>query len=290
MQDEPRAEIGILGGTGIYDLEDLESPEDLWMETPFGPASAHLRVGTVAGRRVAFLARHGEGHRLLPHEIPYRANVWALKKLGVSKVLSPSAVGSLREDVPPQSLLVPDQYFDRTRQRENTFFGDGIVAHVSLADPTSPALRRALLDGAAAAGHEAHDGGTYVCMEGPQFSTRAESRWYRAMGFDVIGMTSLTEARLCREAEIAYASLSMVTDYDAWRETGEAVSTAEILEVLRANTDAARQVLLEALPRVPEGPLPENDSLADAIVTPLKDVPEETRSRLAPILGRHLEG
>jgi len=288
MHREPQAEIGILGGTGVYDLKDLEEVQDVWMETPFGPPSAHVRVGTMQGRAVAFIARHGEFHRLLPSEIPFRANVWALKKLGVTKVLSPSAVGSLREDLPPKSLVVPDQMIDRTRHREDTFFGDGIVAHVSLADPFTPELRSALLDGAKAAGLEAHDGGTYVCMEGPQFSTRAESRWYRSMGCDVIGMTALTEARLCREAEIAYASLALVTDYDAWRESEDGVKASDILAVLAANTQAARKVLCEAIPLMPEGEVPDNHSLAHAIVTRLDQVPDETKMRLGPILARYV--
>jgi len=282
------AEIGILGGTGIYDLDALQGARDEWIETPYGAASAHLRVGTLCGRQVAFLARHGEGHHLLPGEIPYRANIWAMKKLGVSKIISPSAVGSLREDLPPRTLVVPDQYVDRTRHREDTFFGDGIVAHVSLGDPFSAELRRALVEGARSLGVPVHDGGTYVCMEGPQFSTRAESKWYRSMGCDVIGMTSMTEARLCREAEIAYASLCMVTDYDAWREAEETVVAAEIIAVLKDNAAAAREVICASMPHVPEGKLPDNDSLAAAIITPLEEVPDETKARLAPILGRYL--
>jgi len=288
MKKSANAEIGIFGGTGIYDLDDIQDVRDEWLETPYGAPSAHFRIGTVCGRRVAFLARHGEFHRLLPSEIPYKANVWAMKKLGVRKILSPSAVGSLREELPPRTLVVPDQYLDRTRHRPDTFFGDGIVAHVSLGDPFSEGLRQALVTGAKSLDLPVQDGGTYVCMEGPQFSTRAESKWYRSLGGDVIGMTSLTEARLCREAEIAYASLCMVTDYDAWRESEEAVVVSEILEVLKANVEAARQVLCATMPHVPEGPLPENDSLAHAILTPLHEVPEETKIRLGPILGRYL--
>ena len=288
MKHELHAEIGIFGGTGIYDLDDIQDVQNEWMETPFGAPSAHFRIGTVCGRRVAFLARHGEFHRLLPSEIPYKANVWAMKKLGVKKILSPSAVGSLREELPPRTLVVPDQYVDRTRHRPDTFFGDGVVAHVSLADPFSEGLRQALVAGARSLDLPVKDGGTYVCMEGPQFSTRAESTWYRGMGCDVIGMTSLTEARLCREAEIAYASLCMVTDFDAWRETEEAVVASDIIAVLKDNVEAARQVHCATMPHVPEGALPENDSLKHAIITPLDEVPEETRIRLGPILGRYL--
>jgi len=282
------AEIGILGGTGLYELENLEDARDEWLDTPWGAPSAHVRIGTLCDRRVAFLARHGEFHRLLPSEIPYRANIYAMKQLGITKILSPSAVGSLREDLPPRTLVVPDQCVDRTRHRPDTFFGDGIVAHVAFGDPYSEPLRQALVAGAKEMGFDVRDGGTYLCMEGPQFSTRAESKWYRAMGCDVIGMTSLTEARLCREAEIAYASLCMVTDYDAWREAEETVVASQIIEVLNANASAAREVLCRALPKVPDGPLPENDSLASAIITPLEEVPEDTKKRLGAILGRYL--
>jgi 5'-methylthioadenosine phosphorylase len=281
------AEIGLIGGTGLYEMAGLEDARELEVETPFGPPSSPVRVGRLAGRSVAFLARHGPGHRLLPGEIPYRANVYALKALGVSKVLSSSAVGSLREELPPRTLVVPDQYVDRTRHRADTFFGDGIAAHVSLADPCAPALRRALLDAARATGNEAVDGGTYVCMEGPQFSTRAESLAYRAQGWHLIGMTSLTEARLAREAEIAYASLCLVTDYDAWR-PHESVDTAEILAVLRENAHRAEAVLRDAVPRVPPGSLPENRVLEAALVTPVARVRPEVRARLAAILAPYL--
>jgi 5'-methylthioadenosine phosphorylase len=288
MGARPAAEIALLGGSGLYAWEGLQHARDVEVETPYGKPSAPLRLGTLAGRRVAFLARHGLKHTLLPHEIDYRANVWALKSLGVSKAISASAVGSLREALPPRTFVAPDQYVDRTRQRGNTFFGDGCVVHVSLADPFSGALRRALVAAGAAVGHPVVDGGTYLCMEGPQFSTRAESRWYRQMGCDVIGMTSLTEARLFREAEIAYACLAMVTDYDAWREEGDPVSTAEILAVLRDNAKAALSLVTAAVPLVPEGDLPENRSLETAMITPVAEIPPATRERLRPILARFL--
>jgi len=288
MTHPASAEIGIFGGTGLYALEDLGEARDVEIDTPFGAPSAPLRVGIHGGRRVAFLARHGHGHRLLPGEIPYRANVYAMKLLGVSKVLSVGAVGSLREDLPPRSLVVPDQFLDRTRQRADTFFGDGAVAHVSLAEPFAPALRHALLEAARAKGRPAHDGGTYLCMEGPQFSTRAESLWYRALGCAVIGRTNLTEARLCREAEIAYGALSLVTDYDAWRPHETGVDAAEILAVLRDNAHVAHEVLLDAVARLPEGPLPENRVLEAALVTPLDRIPAATRARLLPLLEPYL--
>ena len=284
----PSAEIGVLGGTGLYDLPALEGARDLELDTPYGPPSAPLRLGTIGGRRVAFLARHGHGHRLLPTEIPYRANVYALKLLGVTKCLSVGAVGSLREDLPPRRLVVPDQFLDRSRHRADTFFGDGLVVHVSLAEPFSAEVRRVLLGSATAVGHAATDGGTYLCMEGPQFSTRAESLLYRAQGCSVIGMTAITEARLCREAEIAYGLLSLVTDYDAWRPHEAGVEANEILAVLKDNSKVAHAVIEHAIPRLPEGPLPENHALATAIVTPLDRIPAATRARLQPVLEPYL--
>lgn len=278
----PQAEVGVFGGTGLYTLDELEDARDLELDTPYGAPSAPLRVGTWRGRRIAFLARHGHGHRLLPTEIPYRANVYAMKLLGVTKAISVGAVGSLREELPPRTLVVPDQFLDRTRHRPDTFFGDGLVVHVSLAEPYAPAVRKALLEAAAALGRPAVDGGTYLCMEGPQFSTRAESTWYRALGCSIIGMTNLSEARLCREAEIAYGALSMVTDYDAWRPHEAGVDAAEILAVLRDNADVQHRVLLEAIARLPQGDLPENHSLASAMVTALDRVPAATLERLQP--------
>jgi 5'-methylthioadenosine phosphorylase len=284
-----QAEIGIFGGTGLYEMEGLGDARDLDVETPFGKPSSRIRVGTLEGRRVAFLSRHDLGHRLLPSEIPYRANVYAMKTLGVGKVVSAGAVGSLREDLPPRTLVVPDQFIDRTHHRPDTFFGEGVVVHVSLADPFAPAVRRALVEGARATGHDVRDGGSYLCMEGPQFSTRAESVWYRAMGCHVIGMTAITEARLCREAEIAYAALSLVTDYDAWRPHEAGVDASEILAVLKENVQAGREVVRAAVARIPTGDLPENRSLESAIVTPLDRIPAETRRRLLPILRPYIE-
>ena len=283
---EDGVEIGVFGGTGVYDMDALEDVETRAFETPYGPPSSDVRIGTVDGRRVAFLARHGAGHAHLPSEINYRANVYAFKQLGVSRVLSVGAVGSLREELPPRTLVVPDQFFDRTRHRADTFFGDGVVAHVSLTDPFSQPLRMALLQAAAGAGQPPFDGGTYVCMEGPQFSTRAESVFYASIGGSVIGMTALTEARLCREAEMAYGLLSLVTDYDAWRPHADGVEAEEILAVLRDNAHVAADVLRRAIPLVPEGPLPENQALDTALVTRPEAIPAATRVRLAPLLAR----
>ena len=284
----PQVEIGLIGGTGLYDMDGLQDVRDVDVTTPFGEPSSTIRTGTLSGRRVAFLARHGPGHRLLPSEIPYRANIYALRTLGVQKILTSSAVGSLREDLPPRTLVVPDQFLDRTRGRVNTFFGDGLVVHVHFGDPFSHAMRAALLQGAKASGNEAHDGGTYVCMEGPQFSTRAESVFYKDAGCSIIGMTNLTEARLAREAEIAYASLALVTDYDAWRPHEATVDAAEILAVLRDNAAHAQEVLAAAISLVPTEPLPENDVLKASMITPLDRVPPETIQRLQAILQPHL--
>ena len=286
-RDLPRIEIGLIGGTGLYDIDGLSDVRDIDIETPYGAPSSTIRTGALHGRRVAFLARHGAGHRLLPTEIPYRANVYALRMLGVQKVLASGAVGSLREDLPPRTLVVPAQFVDRTRARVNTFFGDGFVAHVHFGDPFAPALRRALLDGARETGEPAHDGGTYLCMEGPQFSTRAESIFYKEAGCSVIGMTNLTEARLAREAEIAYASLALVTDYDAWRPHEASVDAVAILTVLRDNAARARQVIAAAIEHVPQGLLPENDVLKASTITPPDQIPAQTRARLAAILAGH---
>ncbi len=288
MIDGVTAEIGLLGGTGLYSMEGLTEVRDLVVDTPYGAPSSTVRAGLLEGRRVAFIARHGEGHTLLPTEIPYRANIYALKMLGVSKVLSAGAVGSLKEELPPRTLVIPDQFLDRTRHRQDTFFGDGFVVHVSMADPFSEPLRAALFEGASETGHAPQVGGTYLCMEGPQFSTRAESMFYRGLDCDVIGMTNITEARLAREAEMAFAALSLVTDYDAWRPHEGGVDTREILAVLRDNAHVAEEVLRAALKHVPTEQLPENRVLETSMVTQLEKVPPATKARLAAIIGPYL--
>ena len=243
----------------------------------------------MSGVPVAFLSRHGRGHRLAPTEINYRANVWGFKALGCDALLSASAVGSLREEHVPGRALIPDQFIDRTRHRSDTFFGDGLVAHVSFADPVCPALAAVLSDAAGAAGLEATRGGTYVCMEGPQFSTRAESRLYRSWGADVIGMTNLTEAKLAREAELCYATLSLVTDYDAWRDSEEAVSVETVIAILGENAAAARRTMREAVARVdPDRTCACRRALQYAILTDSAAVTEEAKSRLRPIVGKYL--
>ena len=273
----------------MYDLEAIEGLREETPDTPFGCPSDSYFTGTLDGVPVAFLSRHGRGHRLSPTEINYRANVWGFKALGCDALLSASAVGSLKEEHAPRRAVIPDQFIDRTRHRPDTFFGDGVVVHVSFADPVCPSLARSLEDAAAAAGLSARRGGTYVCMEGPQFSTRAESLLYRSWGADVIGMTNLTEAKLAREAEICYATLALVTDYDAWREKGDAVSVEAVLAVLGENAAASRRTMREAVARVEEDRACScRRALAFAILTDRAAIPEETRRRLDPLVGKYL--
>ena len=283
--------IGIIGGSGLYEMEGLEEVREIDVPTPFGLPSDTLVEGRLGGRRLVFLPRHGRGHRFLPSEVPYRANIWALKSVGVEWIISISAVGSLEEDVRPGEICLPDQFIDRTWGRESTFFGDGLVGHVAMADPVCADLRRALWDTRRAAGVPFHLGGTYVCIQGPQFSTRAESFWYRSMGARVIGMTNATEARLAREAELCYATVALVTDYDCWHETEEEVSVEAVLEVLRRNVDTARRIVREAAARVPrERTCPCKDAARFAVLTDPDRIPPETRRRMELLLGRYLEG
>jgi len=282
--------IGILGGTGLYGIEGFENKREVRLRTPFGAPSGPYVVGTLEGRPVAFLARHGLGHRLLPAEVNYRANIFGFKKLGVERVISVNSVGSLRAELPPRDIVLPDQFFDRTR-RPNTFFGGGIAAHVSLGRPVCPGLAKTLHGAALELGLRAHLGGTYVCIDGPAFSTRAESLAYRAWGGAVIGMTAATEARLCREAEICYATLSLVTDYDVWRETEAPVTVELVLQNLAANAANAEAVLRTALaalgPRAARG-CDCGSALRNAIVTDPRTVPAEVKRRLGPIVGKYL--
>lgn len=243
MPAKPRADLAVIGGSGLYDMEGLESVRATRVSTPFGQPSDTVMLGTLSGRRVAFLSRHGRGHRISPSMINYRANIYALKSLGVTRIISVSAVGSMRERIHPGHMVVPDQFLDRTTRRINTFFDHGLVAHVAFADPVCHVLVRQLRETVRAVGATCHDGGTYLCIEGPQFSTRAESLLYRQWGVDIIGMTNATEARLAREAEICYATLALVTDYDCWRESREPVSVEAILGVMRENVVQAGHVL-----------------------------------------------
>jgi len=284
------AAIGIIGGSGLYQLEGLEETEEVRMETPFGPPSDSLMRGRLAGRTVYFLPRHGRGHRILPTELNHRANIWALRSLGVRWIIAVTAVGSLQEAYAPEEIVCPDQFYDRTSRRaEHTFFGRGIVGHISFAEPISAGLRWILVESTRAAGYTAHDGGTYVNMDGPAFSTRAESEAYRKLGFDVIGMTNLGEAKLAREAEIALATLAMVTDYDCWKVEEEPVSAQAVIGHLLANVKAAKEILARAIPRIPLEPdWPEHRALEGAIMTDRKLWPAETAESLRPILGRFL--
>jgi 5'-methylthioadenosine phosphorylase len=289
MNEHPPS-IGIIGGSGLYDLEGFEGREEISVETPFGPPSDALVTGMLAGRRVYFLPRHGKGHRILPTELNHRANIWALRSLNVRWIIAVTAVGSLKEAYAPRDVLLPDQFFDRTSRREHhTFFGHGIVGHVAFADPISAGLRELLRDEATSAGARVHDGGTYVCMDGPAFSTRAESQAHRQLGFDVIGMTNLPEAKLAREAEIALATLAMITDYDCWKTDEEHVTADAVMEHVSANAAMAKAVIARVIPRIPMMPdWPEHHALNGALMTDRKLWPQETTTHLKPILHRFL--
>lgn len=283
--------IGIIGGSGLYEIDGFEQGAEVMVETPFGPASDTIMSGSFAGRRICFLPRHGRGHRILPSELNHRANIWALKSLGVRWIIAVTAVGSLREEYRPRDILLPDQFFDRTSQRANhTFFGEGIVAHIAFADPIAPELRRLLAESARDLGLPLHDGGTYVNMDGPAFSTRAESETNRRLGFDVIGMTNLPEAKLAREAEIALATMAMITDYDGWKVEEEAVTAHSVIEHVQANAANAKRVLAAVIPKIPTEPdWPEHRALDSALFTDRAIWPPVTVERLRPILERFLK-
>ncbi|MFG3818050.1 S-methyl-5'-thioadenosine phosphorylase [Limnothrix redekei] len=282
--------IGILGGSGLYRMEALQNPQEQRIETPFGPTSDAIITGTLDGVPVAFLARHGRHHHLLPTEVPYRANIWALKTLGVRYLLSVSAVGSLQMAAKPLDIVLPDQFIDRTRNRVSTFFGDGLVAHIAFGDPICAALSGLVaeaIDSLALSEVTLHRGGTYLCMEGPAFSTRAESQLYQSWGATVIGMTNLPEAKLAREAEIAYCTIALVTDYDCWHPDHDSVTTEMVIGNLHRNADNARSIIRETVRRLGAQP-PESiahQALAGALLTPLDKVPTATLDRLAPLLA-----
>ena len=281
--------IGIIGGSGLYDMAELTDREERILDTPFGDPSAPYVIGTLRGKRVAFLARHGLGHRLSPSELNFRANIYGFKLLGVEYILSASAVGSLKEEYKPMDLVIPDQFVDRTRGRISTFFGDGLVAHVGFAHPFCKHLSRIAFESANAAGATVHKGGTYVCMEGPQFSTLAESRLYRSWGADIIGMTNLQEAKLAREAEICYTTIALVTDYDCWHPSHDEVTVDMIVANLVQNAKTAQQVIASAVDALPfERDCECASALQHALITRPEAVPERTRTRLAPIVGKYL--
>jgi 5'-methylthioadenosine phosphorylase len=282
--------IGVIGGSGLYQIDELEEPREVTVETPFGKPSDRLVCGRIAGRQVYFLPRHGRGHRLLPTELNHRANIYALRSLNVRWIISVGAVGSLQEKYAPRNIVLPSQFFDRTSQRSNcTFFGEGIVAHISFACPVSAGLRAIVARETADLGYTVHDEGIYVNMDGPAFSTRAESEYHRRMGFDVIGMTSAPEAKLAREAEISLASMSFVTDYDCWKTEDEPVSAQTVIGHLLANADAARKILPKVIRKIPLEPTwPEHRALDFALVTERKLWPEATVRKLEIILKRFL--
>jgi 5'-methylthioadenosine phosphorylase len=288
-----QATIGIIGGSGLYKMDALKDVEEVHISTPFGDPSDALILGTLDGTQVAFLARHGRHHHLLPSEIPFRANIYAMKSLGVAYLISASAVGSLQEQVKPLDMVVPDQFLDRTRNRMSTFFGDGIVAHIAFADPVCKQLANLLADSIASLNLPdvtLHRGGTYVCMEGPAFSTKAESQLYRSWGATIIGMTNLPEAKLAREAEIAYATLALATDYDCWHPDHDSVTVEMVIANLQRNATNAQRVIQDAVRRLSQHPLPSDahSALKFAIMTPLDHVPEATKQKLAALIHKYL--
>jgi 5'-methylthioadenosine phosphorylase len=283
------ARIGIIGGSGLYSMPGITDARERRIRTPFGDPSDAFIIGALEGKRVAFLARHGRGHRLLPSEINYRANIYALKLLGVERIVSVSAVGSLKEELQPMDFLIPDQFYDRTRLRASTFFGRGLVAHVTFDKPTCAQLSAVLAEACDRARIKVHRGGTYICMEGPQFSTLAEAHVHRQLRFDVIGMTNATEAKLAREAEICYATVAMISDYDCWHPQHDAVTVDQIIDNLNRNAENAQNVIREAVRAMPAGRSCKcGSALAHAIATDRACIPAATRRRLAALVGKYL--
>jgi 5'-methylthioadenosine phosphorylase len=284
-----QAEIGIIGGSGLYSMNGLTKTREVQVKTPFGEPSDAIVLGILEGKRVAFLARHGRGHRILPGEINFRANVYAMKLLGVERIISVSAVGSLMEDLQPGEFLVPDQFVDRTKNRISTYFGDGLVAHVGFDKPTCAQVSSVLADASVHCGVKVHRRGTYVCIEGPQFSTLAEANLHRQLKFEVIGMTNVTEAKLAREAEICYATIAMITDFDCWHPGHESVTASQIIATLVQNAENAQQVLREAVRAMPEERSCKcGTALKHALVTDLKLVPKATKKKLEAIIGKYI--
>jgi 5'-methylthioadenosine phosphorylase len=289
----PQATIGVIGGSGLYRMEQMTEIEEVHVSTPFGDPSDVITIGKVSGVAMAFLPRHGRGHRISPTDIPARANIWALKSLGVQWIISVSAVGSLREDIAPRDLVIPDQLFDRTKSRVNSFFEEGIVVHCTFADPFCPTLSKLLLDSAQQIpGVKVHSGGTYVCMEGPLFSTKAESAVYRKLGMDIIGMTALPEAKLAREAEICYATIACATDYDSWHESEEPVTVEMVIGNLSANVANAQRILQEIASKIPADRSHVEctcaNSLATSIITDRARISAETKEKYNLLIGKYL--
>ena len=281
--------IGIIGGSGVYQIETLEDVEEIWVDTPFGPPSDAYIVGTLSGQRVAFLPRHGRGHRIMPGELNSRANIWGFKKLGVERLISITACGSLREEFAPGHVVIPDQLVHRTRGRPLTFFGQGIVVHISFAEPFCPELSRAVYEAVQATGATVHLGGTFVTIEGPRFSTKAESHIFRQWGADIIGMTAVPEAQLAREAEICYAAMAHVTDYDVWHESEEPVTVEMVVQRLLQNTAITKQAVQHVVPRL-SGPRTCGcgSALKDAIITDRAAIPPQVKARLELLIGKYL--
>jgi 5'-methylthioadenosine phosphorylase len=284
------AEIGIIGGSGLYSMPGFEAQEEVKLETPWGAPSEVFVIGELGGRKVAFLARHGRGHRISPSELNFRANIWGFKMLGVERLLSLSAVGSLKEEHKPLDFVIPDQFFDRTRGRASTFFGDGLVAHISFADPVCPEVCDAFVKACGASHVTVKKGGTYLCMEGPAFSTKAESNVYRSWGMDVIGMTNLQEAKLAREAEICYATAAMVTDYDCWHPEHDAVTVNDIIANLVKNAENAAKVVAAAVTALPRSRACKcGSALSHALITDRNSIPLATRQKLGLLVGKYFD-
>lgn len=285
----PQARIGVIGGSGLYQMELLKEVREVAVPTPFGKPSGKFILGTLEGIPIAFLARHGQGHVLLPSEINYRANLFAMKKLGVERILSVSAVGSMKEEIAPGHIAIPSQFYDLTKGRKSTFFGGGAVAHVSLADPICSELADLVAEASRAVGATIHRGGTYLCMEGPQFSTRAESEIHRSWGVDVIGMTNVTEAKLAREAEICYVTIALATDYDCWHVSEEPVTVEKVIKTLLENVALSKKIIQAAVVRIGEGRRCScADALKDAILTSPSAIPGKTKADLKPIIGKYV--
>jgi len=283
-------ELAVIGGSGVYDMEALTDIEERLLSTPFGDPSDTIVIGTLAGKRIAFLPRHGRGHRLAPTEVPYRANIWALKSLGVKRIISISACGSMKEKYAPRHIVIPDQIYDNTKKRDYTFFGDGLVAHIGIAEPYCRDLRQVLSEAVTKAGGTVHMGGTLITIEGPRFSTRGESKVYRSWGIDIIGMTAVPEAQLAREAEICYATMAHVTDYDVWHEEEEAVNVEMLIANLMANAALSKKTIAELIPLLPaERTCDCGSTLSTAIITQRDLIPRAKIEQLGPLVGGYLE-
>jgi 5'-methylthioadenosine phosphorylase len=281
--------VGVIGGSGLYEIEGLSNVESIAVDTPWGSPSDELITGNLGDAKMVFLPRHGRGHKIMPSEINYRANIHAMKKLGVEWILSVSAVGSMKEHIAPGQVVIPSQFYDHTKTRVSTFFGDGIVAHVSMADPVCRSLSKDLFNASLSSGANVHQGGTYLCMEGPQFSSRAESNIYRGWGVDIIGMTNATEAKLAREAEICYGSISLVTDYDCWHDDHDDVTVEDLIATLNSNVALARNIIKAAVPEIKETrDCPCCNALQNAIITPKEVITKEARERLDILIKRYI--